>query len=203
VAGPAPDAAAHAAAAARAPDLRAQIQHHTDLYYLQDEPEVSDAEFDELVQELRAIETDFPDLLTADSPTQHPGGSVGSTFAPVTHVVPMLSLDNAFSLEDLEAWAVRVERTIPDPVRFVTEPKMDGLAISLLYENGRLTRAATRGDGVTGEDVTANVRTISSVPKKLLGDDPPAVLEVRGEVYMPLASFKELNRRQGEAELRL
>ncbi len=197
------DAAAPEAAAARAVQLREEIQHHTDRYYLDDDPEISDAEFDVLVQELRAIEAEFPDLLTGDSPTQHPGGSVGSTFAPVTHVVPMLSLDNAFSLEDLEAWAVRVERTIADPVRFVTEPKMDGLAISLLYEKGRLTRAATRGDGVTGEDVTANVRTIVSVPKMLLGDDPPAVLEVRGEVYMPLASFKELNRRQGEAELRL
>jgi DNA ligase (NAD+) len=197
------DPAEHDVAAARAPELRGLIQHHTDLYYLADEPEISDAEFDELVQQLRAIEERWPDLLTADSPTQHPGGSVGSTFAPVTHVMPMLSLDNAFSLEDLVAWGVRVERIVSDPMRFVTEPKMDGLAISLLYENGRLVRGATRGDGVTGEDVTANVRTIASLPKRLDGANPPAVLEVRGEVFMPLASFKELNRRQGEAELRL
>ena len=190
-------------AAGRAEELRRLIDHHNARYYELDEPEISDAEYDELVAELRRIEADHPELITPDSPTQRPGGAVSATFSPVTHLVPMLSLDNAFDLSDLLAWGKRLERLVPEPVAFVGEPKLDGLAVSLTYENGRLVRAATRGDGVTGEDVTANVRTIDTVPRRLKLAGPPSVMEVRGEVFMTLAAFEELNRRQGEAGKRL
>jgi DNA ligase (NAD+) len=187
----------------RAAELRAQVEYHNERYFVFDEPEVSDAEYDALVRELQELEARYPELVTPDSPTQRPGGAPSATFAPVTHVVPMLSLDNAFTLEDLLAWGKRLERLVPDAIRFVCEPKMDGLAISLLYEDGRLVRGATRGDGVTGEDVTANVATIASIPKRLDTGQPPARLEVRGEVFMPLRAFEELNRRQGDAGARL
>jgi DNA ligase (NAD+) len=190
-------------ARARAAALRAQIAYHNERYYGQDEPEISDAEFDALLRELLDIEREFPELVDPDSPTQRPGGARQSTFAPVEHRIPMMSLDNAFSDEELVAWGDRAERALIGPIRYVTEPKMDGLAMSLLYEDGRLVYGATRGDGRVGEDVTANVRTIADVPAKLRGPSPPAVLEVRGEVYMPLASFEELNRRQSEAGGRL
>jgi DNA ligase (NAD+) len=195
--------AATTEAAERAEELRRLIAHHNARYYELDEPEISDAEYDELVVELRRIETDHPELITPDSPTQRPGGAVSATFSPVTHLVPMLSLDNAFDLSDLLAWGKRLERLVPEPVAFVGEPKLDGLAVSLTYQDGRLVRAATRGDGVTGEDVTANVRTISSIPRRLAMAEPPSVMEVRGEVFMTLAAFEELNRRQGEAGKRL
>jgi len=188
---------------ARVAELRELLEHHSEQYYLFDAPEISDAEFDELMRELAALETRYPGLVTPGSPTQRPGGAPSATFAPVEHVVPMLSLDNAFSLDELHAWGKRIERLVPAAIRFVAEPKMDGLAISLLYERGRLVRGATRGDGVTGEDVTANVRTITTVPKRLTGARVPERLEVRGEVFMPLASFEELNRRQGDAGDRL
>jgi DNA ligase (NAD+) len=190
-------------AAARVAELRELIEYHNERYFVEDAPEISDAEFDELVGELRVLEVEHPALVTPDSPTQRPGGAAASTFAPVTHVVPMLSLDNAFDEAELRAWATRIERLVTSSVRYVAEPKMDGLAISLLYEDGRYVRAATRGDGRTGEDVTANVATITRVPKRLRSPEAPASLEVRGEVYMPIASFEELNRRQGEAGLRL
>src|SRR5439155_13673873 len=180
-------------------------------YYELDEPEVSDAEYDELVGRLLALERQHPELVTEDSPTQRPGGAPGGsgvspggiTFSPVAHLVPMLSLDNAFHVGDLEAWAKRLDRLVPEPVAFVGEPKLDGLAISLVYEQGRLVRAATRGDGVTGEDVTANVLTIRSVPRRLKLTQPPAVVEVRGEVFLPLDAFADLNLRQGAAGKRL
>jgi DNA ligase (NAD+) len=189
--------------AARASDLARQIRHHRERYYRDDEPEVSDAEFDELVRELQGLADEHPELDTADSPLEEVGAPPSATFAPVRHVVAMLSLDNAFDREELAAWYARIERVITDPVTFVGEPKLDGLAISLLYESGRLVRGATRGDGETGEDVTANVATIASIPNRLRGDSVPARLEVRGEVFMPLASFEELNRRQGDAGDRL
>jgi DNA ligase (NAD+) len=191
------------ATATRAVALRELIAYHNDRYYGRDEPEISDAEFDALLRELIELEQRFPSLVDPESPTQRPGAASQSTFAPVEHRVPMMSLDNAFSNEELVAWGERVERALIGPIRYVTEPKMDGLAMSLLYEDGRLVYGATRGDGRVGEDVTANVRTIDDVPKKLLGKQPPAVLEVRGEVYMPLRSFEELNRRQAEADARL
>ncbi len=189
--------------AARATDLAAQIRFHRDRYYRDDEPEVSDAEFDELVRELTVLAAAHPELDTADSPLAEVGAPPSATFAPVQHVVPMLSLDNTFDRDELVAWYARIERVITDPVAFVGEPKLDGLAISLLYEDGALVRGATRGDGETGEDVTANVATIAAIPEHLRGAEIPRRLEVRGEIFMPLTSFEELNRRQGEAGDRL
>jgi DNA ligase (NAD+) len=189
---------------ARAAWLREQIEYHNRRYFELDDPEISDADFDALVRELRALEEAHPDLVTPDSPTRHVGGApVSATFAPVAHRVPMMSLDNAFEPVELDAWGARLARGLGgETARFVCEPKIDGLAISLRYEARRLVQAATRGDGRVGEDVTANVATISVVPKRL----PPAapeVLEVRGEVYMPIPAFEELNRRQAEAGLKL
>ncbi len=189
--------------ATRADELADQIRYHRERYYRDDEPEVSDAEFDELVRELSALADEYPELERGETPLTEVGAPPSTTFAPVRHIVPMLSLDNAFAREELTAWYARIERVITDPVEFVGEPKLDGLAVSLLYEGGRLVRAATRGDGETGEDVTANVATIASIPDALQGDAVPTRLEVRGEVFMPLASFEELNRRQGEAGDRL
>ncbi len=190
---------------ARVEELRGLIDYHTERYFVFDEPEVADAEFDALVRELRELETKHPSLVTPDSPTQRPGGRPASTFAPVVHRVPMLSLDNAFSRDELVAWGTRIQRLITEPIRFVAEPKLDGLAISLQYVDGLFTVGATRGDGVTGEDVTENLRTIKAVPQKLQGKakDIPALLEVRGEVFMPLDAFAALNERQGAAGERL
>ncbi len=182
----------------RAAQLRALINRHSELYYQQDDPEISDAEFDAYLVELRELERAHPELITPDSPTLRVGGSASSTFASVTHDAVMLSLDNAFSNEELAAWGVRISKLVAEPIAYVGEPKLDGLAISLLYENGRLARAATRGDGATGEDVTANVATIKSIPAKLVGKNLPTRFEVRGEVFMPLDAFAALNYRQGE-----
>ncbi len=190
-------------ATARAAELRELIDYHSTRYFVYDDPEIADAEFDELMRELAALEAEHPELVTPDSPTQRPGGAASATFTSVRHLLPMLSLDNAFSRDELMAWGTRIAKLVTDPIAFVAEPKLDGLAISLLYEDGRLVRGATRGNGESGEEVTANVRMIASLPKKLKGASPPRVLEVRGEVFMPFASFEELNRRQGEAEQRL
>ncbi len=193
-----------AEAVERVEALRGLIEYHTERYFVFDEPEIADAEFDALVRgAARAGGGKYPSLVAAGSPTQRPGGRPASTFAPVRHRVPMLSLDNAFSRDELLAWGTRVERLVPNPVRFVAEPKLDGLAVSLLYEDGRFSVGATRGDGVTGENVTENLRTMAQVPEKLKGKDVPRLLEVRGEVFMPLAAFEALNRRQGEAGERL
>jgi DNA ligase (NAD+) len=189
--------------AARAAELAGLIRYHRERYFNDDDPEISDGEFDELVRELDALVAQHPALDTGDTPLVEVGAPVSATFAPVHHVVRMLSLDNVFDRDELLAWYARIERVITDPVRFVGEPKLDGLAISLLYDHGALVQAATRGDGEVGEDVTANVQTISAIPHGLATDDPPARLEVRGEVFMPFASFEELNRRQGDAEERL
>lgn len=189
--------------ATRARELADQIRHHRDRYFTDDAPEISDAEFDALVREREVLEAEHPELRTADSPLREVGAPTSATFAPVHHEERMFSLDNAFDRSELDAWYARIERAISDPVRFVGEPKLDGLAISLLYEEGRLVRGATRGDGQTGEDVTANVATIAAIPHVLAGTSLPERLEVRGEVFMPLASFEELNRRQGEAGDRL
>ncbi|HEY3833522.1 MAG TPA: NAD-dependent DNA ligase LigA [Acidimicrobiia bacterium] len=176
--------------------LRREITHHNDLYYGADAPEVTDAEYDALVRELVQLEQEHPELVTADSPTQLPGAAGASTFAPVQHIVAMLSLDNAFSLDDLQAWHDRIAKLVDEPIEYVTEPKMDGLAISTLYEDGRFVRAATRGDGRVGEDVTENVRTIADLPKRLRGRNLPSRVEVRGEVYMTLDAFTALNAAQ-------
>src|SRR4051812_2252688 len=198
-----PSAKPPAAAAARVEALRAEIDAHNEHYFVFDEPQIPDAEFDALVVELRELEAKHPSLVTPDSPTQRPGGRPASTFAPVQHRVPMLSLDNAFSRDELFAWGARLGRLVPGPIRFVGEPKLDGLAISLQYENGRFVVGATRGDGITGENVAENLRTIKQIPKQLKGKRIPALLEVRGEVFMPLAAFEALNKRQAVAGERL
>lgn len=179
--------------------MRTQIAYHNDKYYADDAPEISDGQYDELFRELRALEAEHPNLVTPDSPTQSPGTYSISTFASVEHLVPMLSLDNAFSDDELRAWRDRVVKILgSDTLDFVVEPKMDGLAMSLVYEKGKLIRGATRGDGTTGEDVTENIRTIKAIPHVL--KNAPALLEVRGEVFMPIASFEALNERQRLSE---
>jgi DNA ligase (NAD+) len=183
-----------AAAKLRVEELRSQIDHHRYRYHVLDDPEVSDAEYDELMGELARLEEEFPELQTPDSPTQTVGGAPAALFTPVEHRARMLSLDNAFSFDEIDAWAERIERGVGSGARFACELKIDGVACALTYEGGVLTRAATRGDGVTGEDITANVRTVSGVPRKLGADPPPGVIEVRGEMYLPVAAFEELNR---------
>jgi DNA ligase (NAD+) len=192
--------------------LRAEVAHHNERYHALDDPEISDAEYDAFVRRLRALEDAHPELVTADSPTQQIGTSPSVQFAPVEHLVPMMSLENAFSFEELQAWGDRLTRRVAQSSSFVCELKIDGVAMSLRYEGGRFTRAATRGNGRVGEDVTDNVRTIAAVPDRLdvdhldvdhLDGGVPELLEVRGEVYMPVSAFEALNRRQGETGARL
>jgi DNA ligase (NAD+) len=184
----------------RIEDLRELVRYHNRRYYVEDAPEISDAEYDALYKELETLEGEHPELVTPDSPTQRVGGEPLEEFKQVRHAVPMLSLANARKLEDLYEWDARVRRLLGDDEepRYVTELKIDGLAVSLRYEEGRFVRGATRGNGTIGEDVTANLRTVRSIPEKL-SDDYPEVLEARGEVYIPLDRFEEFNRRQ-EAE---
>ena len=179
--------------------LREQVRYHNRRYHVEDAPEISDAEYDALYAELEALEAEHPELVTPDSPTQRVGGEPVEGFESVRHSVPMLSLANARKIEDLREWDARVRRLLGDDEspRYVTERKIDGLAVSLRYENGRFVRGATRGNGTVGEDVTANLATVRSIPERL-GDDPPEVLEPRGEVYMTLDDFEGLNRRQEE-----
>jgi DNA ligase (NAD+) len=191
-----------AKAAARAAELRAQLAQHDYRYYVLDDPQVPDAEYDRLMRELRALEAEDPALITSDSPTQRVSGTPSAQFGEVVHAVPMLSLDNAFSEEDLVAFDRRIHERlgVSGDLDYVAEPKLDGLAVSVTYQDGVLTQAATRGDGVTGEDVTANVRTIRAVPQRLRRG-APALLEARGEVFMPLAGFERMNaqaRERGE-----
>jgi DNA ligase (NAD+) len=191
--------------ATEAAELRRLIEHHNERYHLLDDPEIPDAEYDALVRRLRALEADHPELATADSPTQLVGAPPATLFAEVRHRVPMMSLDNALEESELRAWADRLVRQVPeidlDSVAFSCEPKVDGVAMSLTYIDGRLTQAATRGNGVAGEDVTANVATVRTVPKVLApaGGPYPHHLEVRGEIYMPTAEFAALNERQRAA----
>jgi DNA ligase (NAD+) len=187
--------AAGANAAQRAKRLRDEIDGHDYRYYVLNEPSVPDAEYDRLMKELRDIEAAHPELITPDSPTQRVSGSASSEFAEVRHIIPMLSLNNGFTDEDLADFDRKVRERLKDdgPIDYSATPKLDGLAISVLYRDGMFERAATRGDGVTGEDVTANVATIRSVPRRLRGK-PPAVLEIRGEVFLPYAGFEKMNR---------
>jgi DNA ligase (NAD+) len=186
---------AQADLATRAEELHEQIRHHEHAYYVLDMPEISDAQFDALFLELRRIEEERPDLITADSPTQRVGGEASDQFAKVRHRSPMLSLQNAFDEAEIRAFDKRVRAAVGDDVVYCAELKIDGLAISLTYTKGRLTRAATRGDGTVGEDVTANLRTIRSVPLTVTpAPGLPEVFEVRGEVYFPIAAFEKLNR---------
>jgi len=186
--------AAEAELQQRLAHLRREIEQHNYRYYILDEPQVPDAEYDRLMQELRALEAAHPEWVTADSPTQRVGTTPADEFAEVRHRVPMLSLDNAFSTDDVLGFDRRVRERLgrDGPVRYSAEPKLDGLAISVIFEHGVFVRAATRGDGTTGEDVTANVRTIRSMPLRLQGA-APALVEARGEVFMPVAGFERLN----------
>jgi DNA ligase (NAD+) len=188
--------------AQRAEELRRQLDHHNRLYYERDEPEISDADYDALLNELRAIEADNPDLVTPDSPTQRVGAAPLERFEPVRHLQRMTSLANARNEDELRAWEQRIRNFLAKErdsveLEYVTEPKIDGLAISLVYEDGRLVRGATRGDGEIGEDVTQNLRTIDAVPARVEG--APELLEVRGEVYMPRSAFARLNEARAAA----
>ena len=180
-------------------DLREQVRYHNRRYHVEDAPEISDAEYDALYRELEALEGEHPELVTPDSPTQRVGGEPIEGFEEVRHSVPMLSLANARKVEDLREWDARVRRLLgeDESPRYVTERKIDGLAVSLRYEDGRFARGATRGNGAVGEDVTANLGTVRSIPDRL-DDGPPQVIEPRGEVYMTLEDFEKLNRRQEE-----
>ncbi|MGZ4312107.1 MAG: DNA ligase LigA-related protein, partial [Solirubrobacteraceae bacterium] len=193
--------------AARVDELRRLLEYHGHRYYVLDDPEIGDDAYDALLDELRRLEADHPDLLTPDSPTQRVGGEPVSDLVKVRHPEPMLSLANARSAEELQAWIQRMRNHLaregiekPD-FEFVAEPKIDGLAISLIYRDGVFERGATRGNGEVGEDVTHNLRTIGSIPLRLEmeGETPPPLLEVRGEVYMSLPDFAALNERRAEA----
>lgn len=192
-----------AADLAEADKLRREIRHNEYLYYVLDAPEITDAEYDRMMVRLRELEARYPDSIPADSPTQRVGGRASSQFTEVRHLEPLLSLGNVFSAEELRAFDERVRSGLPagSKVKYVMEPKIDGLACSLIYENGKLVRAATRGDGVVGENVTANVRTIRSIPLTLKvpeGEAVPELLDVRGEVYMPRQAFMRLNEQRAE-----
>ena len=192
-----------AADLAEADKLRREIRHNEYLYYVLDAPEITDAEYDRMMVRLRELEARYPDSIPADSPTQRVGGRASSQFTEVRHLEPLLSLGNVFSTEELRAFDERVRSGLPagSQVEYVMEPKIDGLACSLIYENGKLVRAATRGDGVVGENVTANVRTIRSIPLTLKvpeGEAVPELLDVRGEVYMPRQAFMRLNEQRAE-----
>ena len=178
--------------------LSVELTEHNHRYHVLDAPLVSDAEYDALMRELRELEDRYPQLRTPDSPSQKVGGAVSTEFTPVQHLARLLSLDNAFSAEELDAWGTRVAR-LGGTGPYLCELKIDGLAIDLVYRDGALVRGATRGDGVTGEDVTPNIRTIKSVPLRLTGPDVPGTLEVRGEVFLPVAAFRELNEKLTEA----
>ncbi len=177
-------------------ELRTTLRHHEYLYHVMDAPEIPDAEYDRLMRELRELETKHPELITPDSPTQRVGAAPLAAFSQIRHEVPMLSLDNVFDEESFLAFNKRVQDRLKnnEKVTWCCELKLDGLAVSILYENGVLVSAATRGDGTTGEDITSNVRTIRAIPLKLHGENIPARLEVRGEVFLPQAGFERLTK---------
>lgn len=177
--------------------LRTQINEHNFHYYVEDQPVVSDAEYDRLFRALQQLEADYPEAITPESPTQRVGATPLDAFASAQHLLPMLSLDNAFSEEDMTRFDARIKQRLVDDedIEYVCEPKLDGVALSLLYEHGKLVRGATRGDGYTGEDITQNVRTIASIPLTLMGEAIPDLLEVRGEVIMPIQGFEALNEK--------
>ncbi len=179
--------------------LRETIRHHDYRYYVLNQPEISDAEYDRLLRELQVLETQAPHLITQDSPTQRVGGTPAETFRQVRHAVAMLSLDNAFNEGELDAWHERVIKGLAQEPTYTVEPKIDGVGLALTYERGQLVQAATRGDGTTGEDVTANARTIRAIPLRLYGA-PPRTLEVRGEVYMTIAAFEQHNTQAGRSQ---
>ena len=180
--------------------LRSQLEVWNYQYYVLDQPSVPDAEYDRSMRRLQALEEQYPQLVRSDSPSQRVGGQPQSEFGQVAHELPMLSLDNAFDAQDLVEFDRRVRDRLDTPevdIEYACEPKLDGIAVSLLYRGGVLARGATRGDGYTGEDITHNVRTVPSIPLRLRGEGFPDVLEVRGEIYMPKAGFETLNQRRG------
>ena len=190
-------------AAKRIEQLRDEIRKHDRLYYEEAAPIISDCEYDRLYKELVDLETQFPDLVTPDSPTQRVGGKPLKAFEQVSHLIPMLSLDNTYSEEEVKNFYARIQRLLPnEKIPVVIEPKVDGVAVSLVYENGRLRQAATRGDGNVGDDITQNIRTIRSVPERLHGATPQ-LLEARGEVYMDKHGFEKLNDERRKAGLPL
>ncbi|MEJ7731915.1 MAG: NAD-dependent DNA ligase LigA, partial [Polyangiaceae bacterium] len=193
------DEARFADARTRVEELRAKIEYHGYRYHVLGEPEVSDHDYDVLSRDLASLEKEYPELITPDSPTQRVGAAPSELFAPVTHSSRLLSLDNAFDEADLDAWYARVKKGVGREPGVVVEPKIDGLSVAVVYEKGRLTRGATRGDGARGEDVTANIRTLRGVPAKLRTEAPPAWLEVRGEVFFRLEDFERMNAELGEA----
>ncbi len=181
--------------------LRTQLRHHNYQYYVLDNPELPDVDYDRLFRRLQALESEHPEFYSDDSPTQRVGAAPLTAFTQVSHEMPMLSLDNAFDDDELQAFNRRIRERLntTDDIEYACEPKLDGIAVSLLYRDGLLVRGATRGDGTTGEDITQNVKTVRSIPLRLLGDDYPAMLEVRGEIYMPKASFEALNDKARES----
>src|SRR5512136_2407718 len=183
--------------AAKAEELRSHLHHHNYCYYILNRPEIGDAEYDRLFNELKALEAAHPELVTPDSPTQRVGGAVAAGFASVQHRVAMLSLDNAYSAEEIREFAARLARALPgETFRYVCEPKVDGLGVALLYEQGRFVRGATRGDGRLGEDITQNLKTVRTIPLRLRAPlSSLDLLEVRGEVFMSRDAFDQLNRR--------
>ena len=186
------------AARRRHAQLSVEITEHQHRYYVLDSPVISDAEFDALERELLVLEERYPELRTPHSPSQRVGGGISPLFSPVEHLERLLSLDNVFSEEELAAWGARVDR-LGGTGPYLCEVKIDGLAVALVYRDGALVRGATRGDGTTGEDITPNIRTIAAVPMRLTGPDVPELLEVRGEVFLPVAAFGELNERLEDA----
>lgn len=186
----------------RIAELRSLIERHNRLYYLQDAPEITDAEYDSLFRELRELEKRFPELTASDSPTRRVGSPPLEKFSPVTHRIPMLSLENSLTEEEITDFDDRVKKFLALPpessIEYVCEPKMDGLAVELIYERGSFTGGSTRGDGFTGEDVTLNLKTVKSIPLRLNADAPPGRLEVRGEVYLALKAFQNLNAEREE-----
>jgi DNA ligase (NAD+) len=185
--------------AARVAELRQKLEYHNYLYYVKDSPEISDAEYDRLMRELIELEGAHPELASPDSPTQRVGGEALDRFNKIQHHAPMLSLANAFSEDELRAFNRRVSNLLEiEKLAYVTELKIDGVAMALTYQNGRFVRGATRGNGVIGEDVTANLRTIKQIPLRLNGADDVAELEVRGEVYLPVPAFNAMNEERAD-----
>jgi len=177
--------------------LRKEINHHDYRYYALDQPEISDKEYDELISKLKVLEKKFPDLITSDSPTQRVSGEVLKGFKTVKHITKMYSLDNSYSVEEIKDWQTRIKKLLPNTkIEYVTELKMDGVSAALRYKKGNFSLGATRGDGITGEDITANLKTIRAIPLSLLEKSIPDFLEVRGEVYMDKNDFEALNKQK-------
>src|SRR4051812_38136882 len=192
------------AAAKRISQLRDQIREHDRRYYIEAAPTISDLDYDKLVSELKQLESEHPELVTPDSPTQQVGDQPVAELNHVVHRVPMLSMDNTYSLEELKKYGERTAKLLPDEeIAWIVELKIDGVAVALTYENGIFVQGATRGDGTVGDDITHNLRTVKGVPQRLRGTGIPQTLEIRGEVYMTNADLADLNARQRDAELKI